>query len=79
MVLGPSRVPAVVLVVEDTMLRSMAVRTTTCRLSCAGSPRTSASITSIIYAVESPAIGCRTRSGIIRSSPLREESPSSRA
>jgi hypothetical protein len=59
-------------------LRCMAVRTITCRVFCAGSPRTSASTTSIIYAVEFLAIGCRTCSGIIRNSPPWDGSPSSK-
>jgi hypothetical protein len=59
-------------------LRCMAVRTITCRVFCAGSPRTSASTTSIIYAVEFPAIGCQTCSGIIRNSLPWDGSPSSK-
>jgi hypothetical protein len=59
-------------------LRFMAVRTITCRVFCVGSRRTSASTTSIIYAVEFPAIGCRTCSGIIRNSLPWDGSPSSR-
>jgi len=57
----------------------MAVRTITCRVSCAGSRRTSAFTTSITCAVEFPAIGCRMYCGITRSSPPSDESPCSRA
>ena len=42
------------------------VRTITCRPSCAGSRPTSASITSITYAVEFLVTGCRMCCGIIR-------------
>jgi len=47
--------------------RCVAVPTTTCRVSCAGSQRTSAFTTSITYAVGLPAIGCQI-CGIIRNS-----------
>jgi len=57
----------------------MAVPTITCRVSCAGSRRTSAFTTSITCAVEFPAIGCRMYCGITRSSPPSDESPCSRA